>query len=282
MPNAASLSAPSAAALSPLPLRSREAPAFSFDDAVAGAERKAARALDIHGGTPARPVTPAGTRPESALQGDAGAAKASRASANPEEATAPSAPTNTAPASKHASRPSVEVIPAATATGAGIATAAASPARLQPANTAPAAIRDAITRVKAEAPRTPTIVRAPLAARQFAEILAQRLDNASQFDLRLDPPSFGSIDGRLTLSDDGRAVLSLAFDNQNAFDHFRRDEAALRAALADGGFDLAQQDLQFSFRAPEEGPATEPRRERTPETVFSPTSRHRGAIDIRA
>ncbi len=104
--------------------------------------------------------------------------------------------------------------------------------------------------------------------------------------MRLDPPALGSIEGRLTLGDDGQAVLALSFDNQPAFDLFRRDETALRLELAQAGFDLGGQDLRFTFRAPPSDPATVSKRETgaeaPPTDFFAPSPLHRGAIDIRA
>ncbi|HBS36538.1 MAG TPA: hypothetical protein DEA50_15910, partial [Parvularcula sp.] len=159
----------------------------------------------------------------------------------------------------------------------------AAPAPAAPASlsaSAPAALRDASARIRAEAPRAPLPSRAPsLAAAQFAEILARRLEDATQFDLRLDPPALGSVDGRLTLTDDGQATLALSFDNPSAFDYFRQDAGALRLALGDAGFDLAGRNLQFSFREPSRAERGGPARE----VSFSdPAPLHRGAVDIRA
>ncbi|MDZ7627267.1 MAG: flagellar hook-length control protein FliK [Parvularculaceae bacterium] len=282
MPNAASLSAPSATAPPPPPVRSREASAFSFDEAVASAERQAARALDVHGGAPTQTVTSARAQPDGALQADARDKGSPRGAVTPDRAAPATKGAAAAPVSKADNHASIETLPAAAPLSVAIAPAAASPVPLQSSSGTPGPLREALARAKAEAPRATIPLRAPLATKQFAEILAQRLENASQFDLRLDPPSFGSIDGRLTLSDDGQAILSLSFDNQHAFDHFSRDEAALRAALADGGFDLTQQNLQFSFRAPDQAPGIEPPPAHAPEAALSPTSRHRGTIDIRA
>lgn len=282
MMTAASLAAlPTVAA--PRASPQRGATGFSFDEAVAATRRNAARALDIHGGAPTDAVTRPATQAETPAKTPDAAAPDATAEASPQHArAAPHAAeaAETAPPAARAPSPVIAV------NGQAAAISVAAPgAAAAPQTQTPAAIRDAAARTRTEAPRAAPPVRAPAqAVTQFAEILAQRLDGASQFDLRLDPPALGGIDGRLTLSDDGEALLSLAFDNQSAFDLFRRDEAALRSALASAGFDLSRHNLQMSFRAPAPARAdaealTEPAVQRP---AFAPAPLHRGAVDIRA
>jgi len=265
----------------------RGSPAFSYDDAVSALERNSARALEIHGARPAQSTPPsreaATVNQSSARQGSSSAPNADRdlparasehlsVSDQPKRANAPVV-TATAPLIAAVSNTAP---PVATTTQATIQTTAA-----------PNGAREAAARLRTEAEKPQIIARAPEAAiRQFAEILAKRLDGTSQFDLRLDPPALGSIDGRLTLSDDGRALLALGFDSQSTFDLFRRDEGALRLALANAGFDLAGQDLQFTFRQRQEAIAADAP---TASAVivaaadsFTRAPRHHGAIDIRA
>lgn len=257
--------------------------AFSYDDAVAALERRSARSLEIHGG-----------RPETDLTAEPGA-EGARAGTQQPEAPAP-ASSNSDPvapaaaqapaATKAAARPVLPsapatVLPALSAPAPTLTPAAAPAPSPLPAAGAVAA-REGAARLKADAAPSPVLQRAqPGAVRQFAEILAQRLDSASQFDIRLDPPALGSVEGRLTLSDDGRARLALTFDNQPAFDLFRRDETALRSALADAGFDLSGRSLHFSFREPSRD---EPPGRGADQAGFPATARplHRGVIDIRA
>lgn len=255
---------------------------FSFDDAVAATRRNAARALDIHGGAPTQSVTrgPGGAK----AAGEAAAAEAAPAPndrAQAEARVAPGDNNQTQPASKPAAAPPPILAAQAAASVSAGAAAPVAPAQAQAPAPAGAAIREASARVKAEAPRAPLPIRAPAQTiTQFAEILARRLDGASQFDLRLDPPALGGIEGRLTLSDDGEALLSLAFDSQSAFDLFRGDEAALRSALANSGFDLSGRNLQLSFRAP--APAAEfPEKPSHRNAALAPAPLHRGAVDIR-
>lgn len=255
---------------------------FSFDAAVASVRRKAARALDIHGGAPADAVTQARSAPPDAAAAARAAAPAP--SQDPKADASRAAPAAPAPATARApagALPAAPLAAVAAATGANGPSIAAPPPAAPSSIAAPAALREASARLKAEAPRAPIPLRAPSqAVTQFAEILAQRLENASQFDFRLDPPALGSVEGRLTLADDGQARLALSFDNSSAFDLFSRDEGALRLALGDAGFDLAGRDLQFSFREPAGAPG---RPAPAPEASFPTLAPlHRGAVDIRA
>jgi hypothetical protein len=278
-------------AAAPLPLTANPLPApaaasaqheFSFDEAVASVRRNAARALEAHGGAPAQAVTRAATH----VQNRAARAEAPVPPASDDGGVDVSHTASTAQTPADARAPkSLSISPSLASTAAAAAASAPVTAATPPAApsslSAAAALREASARIKAEAPRAPLPLRAPSqAVTQFAEILAQRLEDATQFDLRLDPPALGSVEGRLTLGDDGKATLALSFDNQPAFDLFHRDEGALRLALGDAGFDLTGRNLQFSFREP-------PRAERvgaqTQEASFlTPAPLHRGAIDIRA
>jgi flagellar hook-length control protein FliK len=261
-------------------------PAFSFDEAVASARRNAARALEIHGGAPTGTVT----RAADAAQAEAAVAERSTpARAATQEAQSANRPSPAAAAQPPApvpaaAAPSGSPLPAAAAATPAVPVAAATAA--QPAPTAPtvaAPVRDAAARAKTEIPRLAPPGRAPaLSLTEFAAILARRLDGASQFDLRLDPPSLGGVEGRLTLTDDGAATLALAFDNSAAFDLFSRDEAALRQALANAGFDLPRENLQMSIRA---APRKTSARAADAPAASSPViiaPLHRGLIDIRA
>ena len=283
MVNAAVLSIPATVAL-PRAEQPRSAEGFSFDAAVAAATRNAARALDIHGGAPTETVTQSASGAQTAKETPAAAAPdpATEASTAPEHAAKGDAARSiAAPQDARAPVPIPTSAVQVTVTPGASAPAAATPAQSPTLSTA--AIRETAARIKSEAPRAAPPLRAPAqTVAQFAEILARRLDGASQFDLRLDPPALGGVEGRLTLSDDGKALLSLTFDNQSAFDLFRRDESALRNALAGAGFDLPRHNLQMIFRAPTPAradPLTEPDVQKA---AFAPAPPHRGAVDIRA
>lgn len=274
----ASVAAPQADAV-----RATIVPAFSYDQAVAALERQSARSLDIHGGKPNTPVTGGRTAPAAAAGAPAENAAARQTDATDfRSQTAGQNPAAQPLGADSTGARSPATLPAPVAATTPLATIPAAPAPSQPSTLGAVSARDSAGRVKAEAPRAPALLRAPASAvKQFAEILAQRLDGASQFDLRLDPPALGSVEGRLTLSDDGQATLALSFDNQSAFDLFRRDDAALRFALADAGFDLAGRNLQFSFREPAQGDGRRAAAETSRPSV-STAPLHRGAVDIRA
>lgn len=270
------VAAPQGAAVRP------SAPAFSYDAAVAALERQSAQSLDIHGGKPRTAVT--GGRP-----GSAAAAESTRGEAAPtandraERRTVAAAQGDRAQDFSQAAKSAAPAITVAAPVAAStpLAGAANPPAPSLPSARGATASREGLARLKSEPPSAPALPRAPASSvKQFAEILAQRLENASQFDLRLDPPALGSVEGRLILTDDGRARLALAFDNQSAFDLFRRDDAALRFALADAGFDLSGRNLQFSFR----DPSRDGQRHAAEPSLSSQSHAplHRGAIDIRA
>ncbi|MEQ1931769.1 MAG: flagellar hook-length control protein FliK, partial [Parvularculaceae bacterium] len=82
----------------------------------------------------------------------------------------------------------------------------------------------------------------------FARLIARRLDDgSSEFELRLDPPELGRIEARLIVGDDGETTLAIKFDNQAAYDLFARDDAALRLAFAEAGYDFGRSGLSFSL-----------------------------------
>lgn len=118
----------------------------------------------------------------------------------------------------------------------------------------------------------------------FAEILARRLEKSTVFDIRLDPPALGRVEGRLTVGDDGKSVLTLAFDNQSAFDLFSRDEAALRLALANAGLSFGDRDVSFSFREQGAGERSPSMAARESAAAYDPefyADWSAGALDIR-
>ena len=130
--------------------------------------------------------------------------------------------------------------------------------------------------------------KAPLPAKpvqEFALLVAKRLENATAFDLRLDPPELGRVEGRVSFQDDGKTVLSLKFENAAAFDHFARDEAALRTALRDAGVDLSDAEFSFSQSAQDDAAKDAPLTSAPVQpidsefTSWAPQSR--GVIDIR-
>ncbi|MEZ5895503.1 MAG: flagellar hook-length control protein FliK [Parvularculaceae bacterium] len=242
--------------------RAGEDGGFSYAMASASLERQASQSLQTHGATPkgAASATAQPTQGErQGAQANADAqtppspdVKAGAAGQNGDLAQAGPAPANAqtaAPANSQSTiaAPPPAMIAAATAPAGAQATAVIA----KPAPATAASAREQIAARLAAQQRDTAKAATPAqtrAADDFAQILARRLDKSSQFEFRLDPPEMGRVEGRLTLGDDGKAVLALKFDNQAAFDMFARDEQALRQTLANAGFDFSDGDFVFSFR----------------------------------
>ena len=72
--------------------------------------------------------------------------------------------------------------------------------------------------------------------------MARRIDSgATQFELRLDPPSLGRVEAQLKLADDGENILALKFEHRATLELFAQDEYALRTALDSSGFEFTKQ-----------------------------------------
>lgn len=270
----------------------REASAqFSYALAAASLETRAAKSLEAHGAAPDRSGVKAGD--------------ASNAPAEETVKPTSSQPQATTPDDKPAqSRIADRPAQPANASTTGAAVAPALPAQpllqagvtIQLINVASAKAADAsvaardiasakskFAAAKAEKPQP-----APAALKaEFAAILAKRLEKTSVFDLRLDPPELGRVEGKLVVNDDGKSVLSLTFDNQNAFDLYARDEQALRLALQNAGLSFGAGDFNLSYRDPVEaagdafaGLATAPAEAVSHETAFH-AAWSAGALDIR-
>lgn len=224
-------------------------PEFSYALAAASLETGAARALEAHG---ARPEAQSSRQPAEASQQSPEPRRAAPAAANLSQETAPPTDAETLFARpSQASPAAINAQPAIIAASAS-APAGAAPTVAQPAVTTlgdAAALRDAAAaKAKLATAKAPRLPPAPAALKaEFAEILARRIDKSSVFELRLDPPELGRVDGRLAVRDDGRAVLSLTFDNKDAFDFYSRDEQALRQALQQAGLTFDSGDFVFAF-----------------------------------
>ncbi|MGD9800786.1 MAG: flagellar hook-length control protein FliK [Parvularculaceae bacterium] len=232
-----------------------DAPGFSYALAAASLERNAAKSLEAHGARPERQASAGETQAnESVTQPRDGGGRSQQPDAQAPQQKAAAQQTTAETASKAApaiSSPSASAPATATPVAAAGQTQSVA---VQPKAVEAAAPRDAAgAKSKLIQTKAPRLAEAPPALKEaFAEILARRLEKTSVFDLRLDPPDLGRVEGRLAVNDDGKAVLSLTFDNQNAFDLFSRDEQALRAALHQAGLNFGAGDFTFSFREPAE------------------------------
>ncbi len=227
------------------------APEFSYALAAASLERKAAQSLKAHGAAPnADTASPTRTVTDSV---NAPLERSKALVAEGDSKIEPATNSSSSSASFEEGHSSIAIAaPVQIAPGTLQQTPTSGQSAMSPAGkTGDAAlIRDAATADRARyaakalrAPAEPAALKA-----EFAEILAEQLEKTSVFDLRLDPPDLGRVDGRLALNDDGKAILTLTFDNQNAFDLFSKDEQALREALMQSGFNFEAGDFAFAFK----------------------------------
>jgi flagellar hook-length control protein FliK len=228
-----------------------DASQFSYALAAVSLEKRASQSLKTHG------ATPSGEIGASSKSSDAHSA----ATGADQSAQSPERPGSTPAVDEGATPTPVPMIDqrAVARSGAAATPATNSPILVAPGNTTttaqiraaePLSGRDASgVRNRAAPEKAPrALPEAAILKTAFAEILARRLEKTSVFDLRLDPPEMGRVEGRLAIDDKGKGVLSLTFDNQNAFDLYSRDEQALRQALHHAGLDFAAGDFVFSFK----------------------------------
>jgi len=273
--------------------KSEDAPAFSFAAAVSALETQAARSLEAHGAAPRT----------NAVTGDAGGASTRQAPFNagqntdrtPAPAQESTAPAHVEPrANKPA--PQLTALQANTAGQTMAAPVAAAPVVTTPIAIAPSAAQaasspttiDAAVRTadlaKARAlkeAKAPAPAQKPQAPTQdFAKLLARRLDSgATQFELRLDPPSLGRVDAQLKLADDGENILALKFEHRATLELFARDETALRAALDSSGFAFNEHNVVFEIAEEAKSSLSSAHSALTIETAYAaPWSS--GAVDI--
>ncbi len=298
-----------------LPDERSETPSQGFDLALAaaGLERQAAAALEVHGAAPEGAFTsnPGASDARSANSRSPEASSRATAASNGNMAPAPQrqSPPRAAPRQGDAaglnSAAQAAAPPPATNTGLSPASAAPAAALARPAPTAPAASAQPASPARQTAPGADVAGRPAktdaggAAARgretaaseqDFARLLARRLADATAFDLRLDPPALGRVEGRMVVGDDGKMILCLTFDTAAGFDFFRDDAPALRAALEDAGFDLAGGDIAFSLKDERQDPHPQPshaaHREGigdavAPEADILPSRAAWGGVDIR-
>jgi len=245
--------------------REGAAPPFSLAMASVALEGQAASSLKTHGSTPAGDGPGAGRQLREPVReeqtSDRQRGERAEPARSPSEARSAERPSNAGLQESNAAYKSTgSTLPSNSTTAHGASPAAGAHQIAQAATSSTqgpkelAAIRDfAASRNNAatHASRMRSAARPtePQPAQQdFARLVAKRIGaSGTSFDIRLDPPELGRVEGRFTIGDDGKAVLSLKFDNQSAFDLFARDQEALRTALAHAGLDLGSSDLDFSF-----------------------------------
>jgi len=275
---------------------------FSFALAAATLQSQAALSLEVHGATPQNNTAGAGFGGNPQSQNSTSSQTDRSSSPAIREETAQTAPSSAPQKNSQPQSAVKEQINVLNTTDRAIppqiltnpVTVAPQPITTSqhPTQTREtAALREsAAIKTAAKTVKTPAATRTiePQVTQEFSRLLARRLDNATSFDLRLDPPELGRLEGRFTVNDDGKTVLALKFDNQAALDHFSKDEPALRAALSEAGYDLTQNSLTFTLREdnPQSGnsPTVEAQDRITANTTYEPLFNapfSEGTIDIR-
>ena len=237
---------------------SENAPQFSYALASAGLERKAAQSLKAHGaaGKANVPAKTGQTQKDgnSARAGDStrGAVEDAKTSQSTNQRTPNQAPSQhsanaTQPLQSSGAAAQIVVSP-----GAGTPAIRTASLQTQTVKSIEAAgVRDAADAARTKTDATKALRQPQQAAKAtetFAEIVARRLEKASSFDLRLDPPGLGHVEGRLHVQDDGKAVLALNFDKQAAYDFYSNNADALRLALTHAGLEFGSGNFSFHFR----------------------------------
>ena len=105
----------------------------------------------------------------------------------------------------------------------------------------------------------PAAAARPDVAALAVQIASKAKDGDHHFDIRLDPPDFGKIDVRLSVTSDGHAQAHIAADKPQTLDLLQRDQAVLHRALKDAGLDLSNNSLNFSLKGQERGDGGAPR-----------------------
>jgi len=126
------------------------------------------------------------------------------------------------------------------------------------------------------------------------QVAARAKDGDRHFDIRLDPPEFGKIDVRLSVTNGGHAQAHIAADKPQTLDLLQRDQAMLHRALKDAGLDLSNNSLNFSLKGQERGDSSgSPYAGRAPSLTatesteatgpfpFTPSRAASGRLDIR-
>jgi flagellar hook-length control protein FliK len=80
------------------------------------------------------------------------------------------------------------------------------------------------------------------------EIAARAKTEGNRFEIRLDPPELGRVDGRLDIDHSGQVTSRLLVDRVETLDALRRDAGDLERALQQAGLRTADNGLQFALR----------------------------------
>ncbi len=240
----ASVPAPAPAAAPVAPAVTPEAAPVAAEAAVAA--QIVAEATEATEAAPvAKPVEPAkAAAPQQVQAQAAGAVPVETAQAVTAAASADAANTGDAGGDAKTSNAANAVVVEASAQASAPVPAVAPP----PVTTAPAV--SASTQAAAPAPvrGSPETV-----AALSAEIVKKADAKTTRFDVALTPDGLGKVDVRIEIARDGALTASMRFDTAHAAQELRNKAGELRQALADAGFNVADNALSFDVSSQNNG-----------------------------
>lgn len=219
------------------------APASALAVLPAATAGLAQTATEANGAT-AQPVTAA---PDSAAASDAAPADTTE--------TAPANPAGRASATQTPNQPAAAAAAAQSSAAVATDTAAAKPdfaAVLASQSTqgadAPAQTATQTSETLRTTPTPAALQAAPAATVQVYNRIIERADGRAQrFEIRLDPAELGRVDVRIEIGADRKVHAVLAAHDSAALSDLMRGQRALERALADAGFDLADNGVRFEL-----------------------------------
>src|SRR5690606_28201112 len=91
-----------------------------------------------------------------------------------------------------------------------------------------------------------------------AEIVKKADAKTTRFDVALTPDGLGKVDVRIEIARDGALTASMRFDTAHAAQELRSKASELRQALADAGFNVADNALSFDVSSQNSGQGQNP------------------------
>ncbi|HWT52923.1 MAG TPA: flagellar hook-length control protein FliK, partial [Caulobacter sp.] len=91
-----------------------------------------------------------------------------------------------------------------------------------------------------------------------AEIIKKADAKTTRFDVALTPDGLGKVDVRIEIGRDGALTASMKFDTVHAAQELRGKANELRQALADAGFNVADNALSFDVSSQNNGQNANP------------------------
>lgn len=100
------------------------------------------------------------------------------------------------------------------------------------------------------AQKTVTVTKNHAAATEQIQVSVTKALNSgqNQMKIQLDPIELGKVDIRLSWSEGGKTSVHIIVEKPETFSMLQKDAASLEKALADSGFSMDQQNLQFSLK----------------------------------